>query len=45
MNTPTIPDRFMLTWPEGGVSRVPYRLLSNRNVYAPEQERLFQGPA
>ncbi len=44
MNAPTIPDNIMPAWPEGGVSRVPYRLFSDRGVYALEQERLFRGP-
>ena len=34
----------MPTWPEGGLARVPYRLFSDPEVYALEQERLFRGP-
>ena len=41
---PAHPGDVMPAWPEGGVSRVPYRLFSDRDVYALEQERLFRGP-
>src|SRR5881628_1706462 len=33
-----------ITWPEGGVSRVPFRLFSDPAIYAEEQKRLFRGP-
>ena len=33
-----------LTWPEGGVTRVPYRVYSDHEIYAREQARSFRGP-
>jgi len=33
-----------LSWPAGGVSRVPFRLFSDPEIYAAEQKRLFRGP-
>ena len=34
-----------LTWPEGGNTRVPYRVYADEAVYAREQERIFGGPS
>ena len=31
-------------WPADGVTRVPYRLFSDPEIYALEQQRLFRGP-
>ena len=31
-------------WPEGGISKVPYRLFSDPEIYALEQARIFHGP-
>ena len=34
-----------LTWPDEGVSRVPYRVYADAGIYEREQERIFRGPA
>ncbi len=34
----------MLEWPAEGVSRAPYRVMSDPEIYAREQERIFRGP-
>ena len=31
-------------WPDAGVTRVPYRLFSDPEIYALEQQRIFRGP-
>ena len=31
-------------WPADGVARVPYRLFSDEEIYALEQQRIFKGP-
>ena len=33
-----------LVWPQGGVTRVPFRVFSDPAIYAEEQKRLFRGP-
>jgi anthranilate 1,2-dioxygenase large subunit len=33
-----------LAWPEGGVARVPFRVFSDAEIYALEQEKIFKGP-
>jgi anthranilate 1,2-dioxygenase large subunit len=33
-----------LVWPPGGVTRVPFRVFSDPEIYAAEQKRLFRGP-
>ena len=33
-----------LVWPEEGVTRVPFRLFSDPEIYRIEQERIFRGP-
>ena len=43
----TVPaDRLkeIVDWPGQGVSRVPYRVYTDAEVYAAEQRRLFRGP-
>ena len=32
-------------WPEGGLSRVPYWIYTDADVYRAEQERIFCGPS
>ncbi len=32
------------SWPEGGVSRVPFQVFSDPAIYALEQEKIFRGP-
>ena len=34
-----------LAWPEHGVTRVPYRVYDDPQIYEREQARLFRGPA
>src|SRR4029079_12448236 len=31
-------------WPDPGVSRVPYRVYADPEIYAQEQQKLFRGP-
>lgn len=31
-------------WPDEGVTRVPFRLISDEEIYALEQQRIFKGP-
>ncbi len=31
-------------WPAGGVTRVPYRVFTDQEIYALEHERVFRGP-
>jgi anthranilate 1,2-dioxygenase large subunit len=33
------------TWPSDGVTRVPYWIFQDRDIYAAEQRRIFQGPS
>ena len=32
------------SWPEGGVTRVPFQVFSDKEIYAMEQEKIFRGP-
>jgi salicylate 5-hydroxylase large subunit len=32
-------------WPEGGLSRVPYWIYTDAEVYLADQERIFCGPS
>jgi anthranilate 1,2-dioxygenase large subunit len=34
----------LLEWPAAGVSRSPYRVMSDPEIYAEEQRRIFRGP-
>ncbi len=46
MNAPLTPTpTVQLDWPAQGVSRVPYRVYTDADLYALEQERIFRGPA
>ncbi|MGZ0188588.1 MAG: Rieske 2Fe-2S domain-containing protein, partial [Alphaproteobacteria bacterium] len=31
-------------WPEEGITRIPFRLFSDPEIYAMEQEKIFRGP-
>ena len=33
-----------LNWPDPGVTRIPYRLYADPEIYALEQQRIFRGP-
>ena len=33
-----------LKWPDEGVTRAPYRVLSDPEIYAEEQRKIFRGP-
>ena len=46
MNAPaaTAPP-IRLDWPAAGVSRVPYRVYTDPDLYGLEQQRIFRGPA
>ena len=46
MNAPVTPaPAIRLDWPAQGVSRVPYRVYTDADLYALEQDRIFRGPA
>lgn len=46
MNTLTEPQgAAAMQWPGAGVSRVPYRIYTDADVYQQEQERIFRGDA
>jgi phenylpropionate dioxygenase-like ring-hydroxylating dioxygenase large terminal subunit len=34
----------MLQWPENGITKVPYQVFLDRDIYAREQERIYRGP-
>ena len=45
MDIPVARDRASdLAWPQGGVTRVPFRVFADPAIYAEEQRRLFRGP-
>ena len=37
-------DQRLLEWPQGGLTRAPFRVMSDPEIYAQEQERIFRGP-
>src|SRR5271170_2348781 len=37
-------EKPLLEWPSAGVTRAPYRVMSDPEIYAKEQERIFRGP-
>ena len=41
-NTEDLREPFV--WPEAGVTRIPYRLFTDPEIYALEQQRIFRGP-
>jgi anthranilate 1,2-dioxygenase large subunit len=41
--TPAMPPPGF-SWPEGGVTRVPFQVFSDKEIYAMEQEKIFRGP-
>ena len=42
---PIVPARRAeVAWPEEGLTRVPYKLFQDEDVYADEQEAIFRGP-
>ena len=34
-----------MEWPEGALTRIPYWIYQSPEIYALEQQRLFEGPA
>ena len=44
MNAPEYPAKSGLRWPDPELTRVPYRVFTDAEVYAREQERIFRGP-
>jgi anthranilate 1,2-dioxygenase large subunit len=43
--TRTTADTAGRIWPGDGMTRVPYWVFQDRNIYAAEQRRIFQGPS
>ena len=41
----TAGERSDHVWPSEGVTRVPYWIFQDRDIYAAEQKRIFQGPS
>ena len=41
---PVAPPPPPLAWPEGGVTRVPFQVFSDPEIYAMEQQKIFRGP-
>lgn len=40
----TDPKEPLVTWPEGGVTRIPYVVYTDPAIYAHEQKTIFRGP-
>jgi len=38
------PEKLVLEWPREGVTRAPYKVMSDPEIYRLEQERIFRGP-
>ena len=34
----------LVTWPNDGVSRIPFQIYTDPDVYVEEQQRIFRGP-
>jgi anthranilate 1,2-dioxygenase large subunit len=43
--TPTARDSSLPAWPSDGITRVPYWIFQDSDIYAAEQKRIFQGPS
>jgi anthranilate 1,2-dioxygenase large subunit len=37
-------DTHLLEWPAGGLTRAPFRVMSDPEIYTQEQQRIFRGP-
>jgi len=44
MAQPSLAADIAFVWPGEGTSRVPFQVYTDREIYALEQERIFQGP-
>ena len=37
-------EKPLLEWPPEGITRTPFRVMSDPEIYRQEQERIFRGP-